>query len=708
MPDQNIADHKTRVLLVCDSTDNDGFISDVLEAGNCQVTIVEPEQAVVQYAKQDSEMVIIDLHKHLDRTASLCGEITRAHAGAQLPLLVAVEPAHARHIEGMIQAGATDFLIRDRENVFLVNQRLNITLKALSENHALKLHHARHNHALRVAKIGHWDWDVVKQNLYWSDEIFDLISIEKGRFDSNNGAFLSALYEEDVSRIKQATHNSLKFGAPYSLEHRIKRADGKVQYVSQNAELIKNSRGDIIGMRGIMQDITERYLAHEKIQHQAYHDALTGLPNRLLFHDRLEHALDLQKRSGLLVAILFIDLDRFKKINDNLGHKVGDKFLNAIANNLQQRIRQSDTLARLGGDEFAVIVEGLQAPQEVEKIANDLVEAAALPVSFEGHDLFGFASIGIAVTPDEGIDRDSIIRHADIAMYHAKELGGNQYCCYTADMKMHVSSSLSMEKELRDAIHNDELFVHYQPKVCVETGRILGMEALIRWRHPERGTISPVDFIPLAEKTGLIIAIGKWVLRKACEQTVVWHQSGHEDLIISVNVSVRQFNDPSFYDDVIAVLNDTGINPERLDLEITETCTTSNIDRTVEILEKLRAKGLSISLDDFGTGFSSLSFLNQLPLDTLKVDRSFIKNIEAAGCNGELARLIIDIASSLKLKVVAEGVETKDQLEFLKNNGCNEYQGFYLSPPVSSQDFDELLESRTRSSERKLTVAGHQ
>lgn len=699
MSEQNIADHKVRVLLVCDSENNDRFISDVLEAENCQVTIVEPEQAAVQYAQFDSDMMIIDLHSHLDRTALLCREVVQRYPGCQLPLLVSVEPANAHRIEGMIQSGATDFLIRDRENAFLVNQRLNITLNALAENHALNLHQARHNHALRVAKIGHWDWDVINHNLFWSDEIFDLISIEKGRFDSNNAAFLSALYEEDVSRIKQATQNSLKYGAPYSLEHRIKRADGKVQYVSQDAELIRNSGGDIVGMRGIMQDITERYLAHEKIQHQAYHDALTGLPNRLLFHDRLEHALDLQQRSGALLAILFIDLDRFKKINDNLGHKVGDKFLSAIANNLRQRIRQSDTLARLGGDEFAVIVEGLKEPEEIVQIAKNLVEAAAMPISFEGHDLFGFASIGIAVTPDAGIDRDSLIRHADIAMYHAKELGGNQYCCYSDEMKMHVSSSLSMEKELRDAIKNEELIVHYQPKVCVDTGRIRGMEALIRWQHPERGTISPVDFIPLAEKTGLIIAIGKWVLRKACEQTVLWHQAGFDELMISVNVSVRQFNDPPFYDDVIAVLNDTGIDPARLDLEITETCTTSNIDRTVEILDKLRAEGLSISLDDFGTGFSSLSFLNQLPLDTLKVDRSFIKNIEATGCNGELARLIIDIASSLKLKVVAEGVETHDQLEFLKSNGCNEYQGFYLSPPVSSRDFSELLESRSREIE---------
>jgi len=686
-----IADAQQRILVISDSHASYACMRGILDEAHCRIACVPLADALAALSQHAADMIILDVQDQIEDYAHLCQSFVEAHPNDDAPRFVAVKPAHLDHIEAFMNAGATDFLVYDESNLILCRHRLHLALKSLAENNALKLHQARHNHAHRVARIGHWDWDVVNHNLYWSDEIYELVNVEKGQFSSNNAAFLSTLYDDDIERIKLATHNSLKHGAPYSLEHRVKRADGKRQYVSQHAELIRDSSGDIIGLRGIMQDITERYLAHEKIQHQAYHDALTGLPNRLLFHDRLTHALDLHQRTGSLVAILFIDLDRFKAINDNLGHKVGDKFLAGLANNLKQKIRSCDTLARLGGDEFAVIVENIQDETVIETVANHLIDALALPVSVEGHDLFGFASIGIAVTPEAGIKRDDLIRRADIAMYSAKEMGGHQYCYYTEDMTMHACSRLSMEKELRDAIHNEQLIVHYQPKVCVNSGQIRGMEALVRWEHPERGMISPADFIPLAEKTGLIVDLGQWVLRTACAQTVQWHHAGFSELTISVNVSVKQFNSAAFYDDVVGVLDDTGIDPARLDLEITETCTIANIDRTVALLKKLRDLGVSISLDDFGTGFSSLSFLNQLPLDALKVDRSFIRNIEGAGTNGELARLIIDIAASLHLNVVAEGVETETQLDFLKTNGCREYQGFYLSPPVSSDQLSQLL-----------------
>ena len=448
-----------------------------------------------------------------------------------------------------------------------------------------------------------------------------------------------------------------------------------------------------------MQDITDRYLAHQKIQHQAYHDALTGLPNRLLFQDRLNHALQLGLRSEVEVAILFIDLDRFKSINDTLGHKVGDGFLRQIAENLRSCVRSSDTLARLDGDEFALIVENVSSETEIAKVADKVNQAINCPIQVEGHDLFPSGSIGISMTREGCYEREQLVREADVAMYHAKELGGSQYFFYSDDMQMRVNESLSMECALRKAIDKEQLIVFYQPKVCVQSGTIRGVEALLRWEHPDHGMVSPDAFIPLAEKTGLIVSIGKWVLRKACEQAVKWHRAGYPDLTISINVSVRQFNDPNFHDDVVAILDETGIDPHKVDLEITESCTISNIQRTIDILQKLRERGVSISLDDFGTGFSSLSFLNQLPLDSLKVDRSFIQNIRDCACDGELAKLIIGIASSLKLNVVAEGVETESHLSFLRLNGCDEYQGYYLSPPVSYEDINELLIKQTSGSQ---------
>ena len=691
MHDASITENAQRVLVVCESTGQQVFLQRILEEENCQVTVSSPSEALTFYKSEDIDMIVTELEEQPEIVMTLCRQLRHVLREPELPFLVSLDVDQADLIGDVIEAGATDFLIHDEENNLLFRHRLRLAVRSLREKQALRLHQERQEHAHRVAKIGHWDWDVVNRNLYWSDEIFELIGVEKGRYRTNNATYLSTLYEDDKERVLQATHNSLQYGTPYSIEHRVKRSDGKLQYIAQDAELIFNKRGEVVRMRGIMQDITERYLAHQKIQHQAYHDALTGLPNRLLFQDRLNHALQLSARSQVDVAILFIDLDRFKAINDTLGHKIGDEFLRQVSENLRHCVRASDTLARLGGDEFALIVENVGSESEVTLVADKLIKAIACPVQVEGHDLFPSGSVGISMTREDSTDRDQLIREADVAMYHAKELGGSQYFFYSENMQMRVNESLSIERELRHAIENDQLVVHYQPKVCVQSGRIRGVEALLRWEHPERGLMPPDSFIPLAEKTGLIISIGKWVLRKACEQAVEWHRNGYPDLTVSVNVSVRQFNDTAFYDDVVSVLNDTGIDPVKVDLEITESCTISNIQRTIEILQKLRTHGVTISLDDFGTGFSSLSFLNQLPLDALKVDRSFIRDIRDSQCDGELARLIIGIASSLKLNVVAEGVETESHLSFLRMNGCDEYQGYYLSPPVSSDGFEQLL-----------------
>ncbi len=687
----SMVDYTPEVLVACSCSFRIEFLRAVLESENCLLTVTPLDEALLVYCKHGADMVILEMENELAHTTDLCRELCVSAQDEHLPILVSMDVSKANVISAVIDAGATDFLIFDDDDTILFRQRLRLAIRSLREYQTLRLHQERQEHAHRVAKIGHWDWDVENRKLYWSDEIYTLISIEKGAYRTNNAAYLSTLYEDDKERVLQATHNSLEYGTPYSLEHRVKRSDGRLQYVAQNAELIFNKKGDVIRMRGIMQDITERYLAHQKIEHQAYHDALTELPNRLLFHDRLVHALSLSDRSGMRVAIMFIDLDRFKAVNDTLGHKIGDGFLRKVSDNIRQNVRACDTLARLGGDEFALIVENVKNDEDVKLVAKKLINAISLPVQVEGHDLFPSGSVGISVSPEKCCDRDQLIREADVAMYHAKELGGSQYFMYTEDMQMRVNESLSIERELRDAIENKQLTVYYQPKVCVSSGRIRGMEALLRWQHPERGLIPPADFIPLAEKTGLIISIGKWVLREACQQAVHWHRSGYPDLTISVNVSVRQFNDTAFYDDVLNILDDTEIDPCKVDLEITESCTISNIQRTIGILQKLRDKGVSISLDDFGTGFSSLSFLNQLPLDALKVDRSFISDIEQSGRNGELAKLIIGIASSLQLNVVAEGVETENHLEFLRSNGCDEYQGFYLSPPVTSDEFEVLL-----------------
>jgi diguanylate cyclase (GGDEF)-like protein len=419
---------------------------------------------------------------------------------------------------------------------------------------------------------------------------------------------------------------------------------------------------------------------------------LTDLPNRTLFNDRLEHALKLLSRKDELIAILFIDFDRFKNINDTLGHETGDQFLKSVADRFKEVIRKTDTVARLGGDEFAIILEGLKTKESVSIFANKLVDELSKPHDLDGNMLISPASVGIALSSNDSLCKNDLLRHADMAMYHAKKLGGNQYSYYSKDINIKTNSSLFLENELRVAMDKKEFRVFYQPKVIVKTGIIKGMEALVRWEHSEKGIIPPFSFIPLAEECGLIVDIGQWVLEESCRQTVIWHKKGFNDLIVSVNISPMQFNQKNFFTIVNNIINRTGINPEYLELEITESCTMSNVDETINTLHDFRNMGVKISIDDFGTGYSSLSYLNKMPIDTLKIDRSFIKDITAAGENGELAKLIIDMAKSLDLNVVAEGVETEEHLDFVLKQGSNEYQGFLMSPPVPADKFEVLLQ----------------
>ncbi len=598
-------------------------------------------------------------------------------------------------IEKSFNAGATDFITKP-VNLPIFKQRVRQGLKTHETDLELYKHQARQAQAHKVARMGYWDWDIETNSIYWSEEVYNILSVKPDEFSSNQEAFRARTNLEDLSKVKLATSQSLKHGIPYSVEHRVVRPDQEFQVVHQHAELIKNDDGDVIRMLGIVQDITERHLAQEKIQHQVYYDSLTDLPNRTLFHDRLDHALSLPGRANEEVAVLMVDLDRFKNINDSLGHDVGDKFLQSVADSLRKAMRTTDTLARLGGDEFALIVEGITNKDSVNDVAKKLLEILSTAHQVDGNELISTGSVGIAISSKEICDKEALIRQADLAMNHSKEIGGNQFHFYNEEMKSRAHQSMIMEKELRHALENDELVVYYQPKVSVATGKIKGMEALIRWQHPEKGLVPPFSFIPLAEDTGLIVPIGKWVLEEACRQTKQWHQEGFDDLVISVNVSVKQFHHQAFIDEVNYALKNADIDPKFLDLEITESCTMNNLDVVIGFLAAFRKMGISISLDDFGTGFSSLSILDQLPLDTLKVDRAFIKDIEANGENGELAKMIIAMAKSLKLSIVAEGIETQDHLDFLKQNDCDEFQGFLISPPVPPTEFEALLLSNQK------------
>jgi diguanylate cyclase len=448
--------------------------------------------------------------------------------------------------------------------------------------------------------------------------------------------------------------------------------------------------GDLIS-RSIRYSI-ERKNAEDKLARLAQYDPLTNLANRALFHDRLEHALARAERHEGMLALLFLDLDRFKAVNDTLGHVGGDALLKQVGHRVSARMRESDTVARLGGDEFAIIIEDVVEARDAARVADDLVKILSEPFIVNEHEIPMHVSIGIAVSPPSKGDR--LIKDADAAMYRAKREGGNNHQFYTEEMNVQASERLMLERDLRHALDRDELLLHYQPQVDLATGDIVGAEALLRWQHHERGLVSPADFIPVLEETGLIIPVGEWVLEEACRQVGAWHDSGFAQIRIAVNLSARQLPRGDLVDAVERALEESGLDPGCLELEITESLLVEDSEaglRAVDLLKKGVA-GLSISIDDFGTGYSSLSRLKALPIERLKIDRSFIDGVTTDSGDSAITAAVISLGHSLRLQVTAEGVETAEQLAFLREQDCDEAQGFYFSRPLPACEFARLLD----------------
>jgi len=447
----------------------------------------------------------------------------------------------------------------------------------------------------------------------------------------------------------------------------------------------------ILGLGSQIGQFLQRKHAEERAHYLAHFDELTDLPNRTTFNERLEHALARARRTHERLAILFVDLDRFKNINDTLGHAAGDVVLEEIARRMRECVRECDTISRLGGDEFLVLLEEASEPATVTAVAQRLLAAVSRPVRVESQEFHLSASIGISTFPDDSDDAQSLVKHADIAMYRAKELGKNTHQFYSAEINRHTLARVALESDLRRALERDELVLHYQPKVAIDGMRIVGMEALVRWQPPGKAQVAPADFIPLAEETGLIVPIGEWVLKTACRQNRALQELGLAPLRVAVNLSRRQFTHRSLVEDVARALETTGLDPAFLELEITESMVMGDPDGAVRVLRGLKSMGIHLSIDDFGTGYSSLSYLKRFPLDTVKIDQSFIQDLPGDGDDVVITQAIIAMAHSLRLDVVAEGVETAEQLAFLRENGCDEMQGYHFSRPLPADRFLELL-----------------
>jgi diguanylate cyclase (GGDEF)-like protein/PAS domain S-box-containing protein len=547
-----------------------------------------------------------------------------------------------------------------------------------------------------------WSADAIASKLLYLNPAAEKVyGRPKEEFLKNFNLRLEVIHPDDRKRneIQQSIPLLLESGS-LDLEYRILRPDGEIRWLSDRSHVVKNERGETIRLDGIIYDITERKLAQEKLLHDALHDSLTGLPNRILFMERVEQALKHSKRrSYYLFAVLFIDLDRFKTINDSLGHSSGDELLIEIAGLLQGCLRSTDTVARLGGDEFTVLLEDFNDIDDVLRITERIQNKLSLPFDLDGHTIFTSASIGIVISSRQYQQGAELLRDADIAMYRAKELGKARYAIFDREMYERTIKLSRLERDLRLALQNKEFYLNYQPIICLKTGELAGFEALLRWQHPEQGFISPADFIPIAEDTGSIVQIGEWVLYEACRQLRIWQiQFPHiHSLKMSVNLAIQQIKQSSLLEILNRILLETGLDGNCLKLEITESMLMDDGEATIELLVQIREKKIQLSIDDFGKGYSSLSYLHRFPINTIKIDRSFVSNMNSDEENFEIVKTIATLAHTLGMDVVAEGVETEAQMTHLKTLGCEYGQGYLFSKPVDAEAIESMLEKEVRS-----------
>jgi len=661
------------------------------------------EEALAVFERCSPDLVLMDVKMPKMDGFAACAEMRKLAGGQNAVIVLVTGLEDFESIRRAFDVGATDFVTKP-VNWPLLSHRVRYLLRAGKAFRNLRQSEKRLSIAQNIASLGNWDWDIDKNSVYCSDQMYRIFGLPSEEATANYKTFLERVHPDERDSVKNLVRMALQAKKPYSIDYRIVLPGGVCRNVHEQADVVHDEKGNPVSMHGTVQDITERINAEEKIRFLAYYDGLTGLPNRQLFLEHFNQALYAAQRDGSKVALLYLDLDRFKRINDTLGHSAGDILLKEISICLTDNIRSADivakaclpckpgvTLSRLGGDEFAILLSRLAEEEQAGRVAQRILDLLSLPIMIAGQEVYISGSIGITLFPSDGEDADTLLRNADVAMYHAKESGRNSFQFFSAQMNQRAMEKLSIETDLKKALERNELLLYYQPQIDLQTGKVVGVEALIRWQHPRLGMVSPVMFIPIAEESGLIVDIGQWVLLEACRQAMLWQQAGFAPVRMGVNISSLQFKQQNLASLVRRVLQETGFDARYLDLELTESAIMQNVSHINDTLIELKEIGVNLSVDDFGTGYSSMSYLKRFPLDTLKIDRSFVMDITTDVNDAAIIKAIIVLAKSLGLKTIAEGVETSEQLAFLQEQRCDEMQGFLISRPLPDREVERFL-----------------
>jgi len=707
MPNWNNA--KPLVMLVDDEDQIRCTVRATLEQAGFSVAEIESgAQAVARFEEIGPDIILLDVAMPDMDGFSVCQEIRTTENGAIVPILMLTGREDSDSINRAYEVGATDFILKP-VHLKVLGHHVRYVLRASDalnqlkrSREALQASEERYALAEMGSNDGLWDWNFSEEKIFISPRWKSMLGYEEGEIGTHPDEWFSRVHPNDFKQLQQNITACFEGTASHlQSEYRMMHKDKSVRWVLTRGIVVFDKNNKAYRMAGSQSDITQRKQYEDQLRHDAFHDALTRLPNRSLLLERLTHAFKVHKRhSEFCYAILFLDIDRFKMINDSLGHNLGDEVLRLVASRLSSSLRSldtvayfGDTLARLGGDEFVILLEGLKNTHDAEIVAERIQRVMEKSVTVESHEIVVSVSMGIAFSSVDYKEPEDILRDADTALYRAKALGRARYQVFDASMHEKAMMLMQLESDLRRALARNEFYLHYQPIVSLKTGRVEGVEALIRWAHPSQGTLHPAIFIPLAEETGLIVPIGEWVLRAACRQNMLWAREGVE-LRVAVNISACQLHQKDFVDVVAAILQETGMPASRLELEITESMIIEDREGVASKLLKLSQIGVHISLDDFGTGYSSLGHLQQFPINKLKIDRSFIDKMSSDKETCQIVQTIILLSQKIGIQVVAEGIETIEQQNLLKELNCDHGQGFIFARPKDEKEILTCLFQR--------------